>query len=153
MGYPREQVNEKEVLREKGWLPCATYFHVKLSAREDPGKCQACFGRGWAYLFGRGTGAAFGQCYRKKCSQCSGNWANESAYLDDDFKEAIRWFLESTPPAKRFRLHPWKVIESPEKLWDSLFDDIQSQNVYRLEFIRDDLVKLHQLFGISEDFE
>ncbi len=115
-------------------------------------KCSCCYDRGYIFYYGQGTGRALGQCYKEKCRFCGGNWAYEGANLDAVYKKAMTWFRSSQPPGKPFRLFVWKTVDDPVKYWQNMREEIASDNVYVLERIRDDIVRLHELFGNEDDF-
>lgn len=146
-----------EEIALSGWLPCDPP-RVTLGFRWPPReivKCKSCNGRGHIWCYDQGYGKAYGQCYKKRCS-CRGGKQAE-VHLDKEFRVAVQWFQASTPPAEQFEYWLWKdvwqVIENPAQYWEELRAEIASGNVYRLEAIRDDVVRLHQLCVLAhEDF-
>ena len=138
-----------------GWQPCEPP-RVSLGYRwpyREIVKCQSCNGRGSIWCYDQGFGKAFGQCYRKRC-HCRGGRQAE-VHLDKEFREAIQWFVTSTPPSEPFEYWAfkdvWRVIADPAQHWAQLKEEIASRNVYRLEAIRDDVVKLHQLLVLANE--
>ena len=117
-------------------------------------RCDSCQDRKYWYAFGRGCGDAQGQCYKKRCSKCSIDKSPmyEIDSLGQDFNAALQWFKASKAPGKSFDLYPDTVVPDPILAWDSLRLEIESGNIYCLERIREDLIRLHELFGDDDDF-
>lgn len=84
------------------------------------------------------------------CPHCQGTWAADTKFIDKDLKAALAWFKTSTPPEKPFRLNKFTMIDDPKKLWAHLKEEIVSNNIYVLERIREDLIKLCALFEGEE---
>lgn len=144
-----------EQLVAEGWQPCApprATLGYRWPYREID-KCKSCNGRGHLWCYDQGYGKAYGQCYKKRCS-CRGGKAAE-VHLDKEFREAVQWFKSSIPPGEAFEYYLWKdvwqVVDEPAQYWVELKTEIASGNVYRLEAIRDDIVKLHQLFVLANE--
>lgn len=138
-----------------GWVSCDPP-RVTLGFRWPPReivKCKNCNGKGHIWCYDQGYGKALGQCFKKRCS-CRGGKVAE-VHLDKEFRVAVQWFKTSEPPTEPFEYHQWrdvyKVIDDPAQYWVELRAEIASGNVYRLEAVRDDIVKLHQLFVLDNE--
>jgi hypothetical protein len=143
-------------LLEMGWAPCDPP-RVAIGFRwpyKEIVKCKSCNGKGAIWMYDQGYGKGLGQCYRKKCA-CRGG-QQTALHVDAEIRVALDWFKTSTPPASGFELwlfkDYWKVIDSPVEYWAWLRSEIATDNIYRIEAVRDDLVKLHQKFMVDEEF-
>ena len=144
-----------EELAALGWVPCDPP-RVVLGFRwphKEIIKCQDCNGKGWLWCYDQGYGKAFGQCYKKRC-RCRGG-AHRETHLDKEFTTAITWFKSSQPPAQAFEFlefrDVYKVVDDPAAYWGWLRTEIATDNIYRLEAIRGDIVKLYQKFSLQEE--
>ncbi len=112
-----------------------------------PYACSWCMDRGWYSYFRGGTQFSLGEVFTNECQHCRGNKSTNVRGLDRDLRDAIDWFKESQPPPSAFRLSKFKYIDSPTAYWKELRSEISLDNIYRLEYIREDLIALRDIFS------
>lgn len=115
-----------------------------------PYKCTWCSDRGWYSYFKGGSKNSLGEVFTFQCQHCTGQKKTDTRGLDKDLKSALAWFQSSEIPTAPFRLSKWKYIDDPAKYWADLKAEIALDNIYRLEYIRDDLIALQALFWGEE---
>ncbi len=110
-------------------------------------RCDWCMDRGYSTCFKNGSKFSLGEAFKVDCTHCTGKWSDTAMVIDREFREALAWFRTSTPPLKGFVLNKFKTVTDPAKYWENLRTEISSDNIYALERIRDDILKLQEMFG------
>ncbi len=109
-------------------------------------RCDDCFDRGFYILYSKGNVKTLGIRTEVSCPHCKGNWSYDTRMISEEFRQALRWFRSSTPPDEPFKLSKWKTIDDPKKFWAKLKAEIALDNIYSLERIEEDVLKLQALF-------
>lgn len=112
-------------------------------------KCDHCYDRGKYYFWAPGYGRGLGTAYYMDCLHCTGTQFVVRG-IDKDLRAALEWFRTSTPPSEGFRLNKFRMIDDPQALWDEMKKEIATDNIYRLEKIREDLISMQNLFSTAD---
>ena len=140
----------------EGWERCDNPQAHLVFGSQVAEACSKCGGKGYWYIWDSAWNQTMGQCYRKRC-QCRGG-KQTKVKLDPEFRAALVWFYKSSPPGEPFEFcefrDVYKVIDEPAAYWRQLKDDINTGNIYRMEAIRSDVIKLHQILVLAnEEFQ
>lgn len=112
-------------------------------------KCSFCYDRGKYYIYANGYGRGLGTAYYVECPHCNGIQFVVRG-LDKALRAALEWFRTSTPPNEGFRLSKFRTIDDPQALWAEMKKEIATDNIYRLEKIREDLISMQNLFSTAD---